>query len=193
MRLLIGLGNPGERYASTRHNVGARAIERAAARWRIPLTPYGQVRRGDGRIGAIPVTLAVPLTWMNTSGLVVPSLLETCGCPPDQLLVVHDDMDLPLGRLRLRQRGGPGGHNGILSIIETLGTEQFGRLKLGIGRPVPGLDPADFVLAPFGSDEQTTVEAMLDQAVLALECATTEGLPAAMNRFNAKEPMADGE
>ena len=199
--LIVGLGNPGDRYVRTRHNVGYRVLEQGAARWKIPLKPIGTARQGHGLIGPperrIDVTLALPLAWMNESGPAVMAVAGAVGLIAeqlsDQVVVVHDDLDLPLGRLRIKRRGGPGGHNGILSLITALDTEEFSRVKLGIGRPPRGIDSADYVLAPFRAEEQPLVDAMIEQAVLALECLLTDGVAAAMNRFNVKEPMADGE
>ncbi|TAJ09599.1 MAG: aminoacyl-tRNA hydrolase [Nitrospirae bacterium] len=201
MRLIVGLGNPGDRYAQTRHNVGSRTLERAAARWAIPLKPIGVARQGRGLVGPpdkrVDVTLALPLAWMNQSGPAVKAMVEALGLSaeqlPDHVIVVHDDLDLPLGRLRIKCRGGPGGHNGILSLITTLDTDEFCRVKLGVGRPPVGIEAADYVLAPFLADEGPQVDAMIEQAVLALECLLAEGVAVAMNQFNAKEPMADGE
>lgn len=194
MRLIVGLGNPGERYAPTRHNIGARTVERAAARWSVPLKPAGAARRGIRRLGQVDVVLAVPLAWMNESGPALRALCEEFGIVASTgLIVVHDDLDLPLGRLRIKRNGGAGGHNGILSIIAALETDSFCRLKLGIGRPAPGLDPADYVLSAFLPEEIPSVDQVLDQAVLALDSLVAEGVEAAMNRFNVKEPTADGE
>jgi PTH1 family peptidyl-tRNA hydrolase len=171
------------------------ALERAARRWSIPLSPIGLARHGSGRVGfqdtQTEVTLATPLTWMNQAGPAVETLVQTLGFAPDQLLdrlvVIHDDLDLPLGRLRIRRRGGSGGHNGLLSIMTTLNTDQFCRLKLGIGRPPLGVEAADYVLAPFLPEENPHVDRLLDEAVAALECLITEGVGVAMNRFNVRE------
>jgi len=201
LRLIVGLGNPGDRYARTRHNVGYRVLERAAARWAIPLKPAQVARQGRGVIGPpdkpIAVTLALPLTWMNQTGPAVKDLLDSLGLSPEQLsdhlIVVHDDLDLPLGRLRIKRRGGPGGHNGLLSIMTSLDRDEFCRLKLGIGRPPQGEDAAEYVLAPFTAEETSQVETMLDQAVLALECLLSDGIAAAMNRFNVKDKQEGHE
>lgn len=188
--LIVGLGNPGDAYARTRHNLGARAVETAAARWAVTLQPGEAARFGRGRIGPpdrpAEVTLAVPLTWMNVSGPAVKTLLDSFGLAPDQLIVVYDDLDLPLGRMRIRRRGGPGGHNGLLSIITTLDTDAFCRLKLGIGRPPAGIEAAEYVLAPFLAEERPEVERVVTEAVSALESLVTEGVGAAMNRFNVR-------
>lgn len=186
MRLIVGLGNPGEEYAATRHNVGFLVVERAAARWRIGLKRVGDVRRGEGRVGDVAVALAMPLSWMNRCGPTVKALLEDLALAPGDLVVVHDDLDMEPGRLRLRRGGGTGGHNGLLSLITALDTADFPRLKVGIGRPAPDEDPADYVLSPVRADQQEAMAEGLDRAVLALECLLTEGLAVAMNRFNVK-------
>lgn len=134
----------------------------------------------------------MPLVWMNQTGPVVKALLETLSLSPEALTVIHDDMDLELGRLRFKRFGGHGGHNGVLSIITVLGTDQFCRLKVGIGRPIAGEDPAEFVLSPFSSDEMVQVEPSLVRAVEALDCLLKEGLAAAMNRFHGRNHQ-DGE
>jgi PTH1 family peptidyl-tRNA hydrolase len=194
LRVIVGLGNPGDRYASTRHNVGARVIERAAAHWSIPLKTAGPARLGTGRIGPadrpVEVALAIPLTWMNQSGTAVAELLARLGCPPQDLTVVHDDLDMEPGRLRFKRSGGAGGHNGVASIMTELAGDQFGRLKIGIGRPAPGVDPADYVLEPFTQDEAAVIDSTMDRAVEALECLVVEGPDAAMNKFHVKGPEA---
>lgn len=197
MRVIVGLGNPGDRYAPTRHNVGARVVERAAALWVISLKTVGSARMGTGRVGpadrAVEVTLAVPHAWMNRSGPAVAELLSRLGCTVQDLVVVHDDLDLPPGRLRFKRNGSAGGHNGVSSVIAELGTEEFARLKVGIGRPDPGTDAADYVLAPFAKDEEPLIEASVTRAVQALECLVVEGIEAAMNKFNVRELQKDDE
>jgi len=190
--LIVGLGNPGGEYALTRHNIGVRVVERASARWSIPLSLREAVRRGSGQLGTVEVTLAAPLTWMNQSGPAVKGLLDALALLPADLIVVHDDLDLPLGRLRIKRQGGAGGHNGILSLFTFLETDEFPRLKFGVGRPAPGQDPAEYVLSPFSAEELAAVEAAMDRAVEALHCMVVEGLDAAMNRYNPKAVMSDG-
>ncbi len=189
MRLVVGLGNPGPRYTFTRHNIGALALERAAERWAIPWAKAAHVRWGQGRLGAADVLLARPVAWMNASGPVVKALLDYHGASLQDLVVVHDDLDLELGRLRIKRDGGAGGHNGVLSLLTALGSEQFCRLKIGIGSPVPDEDPADYVLSPFPQDLLPRVDAVLDRAASALECLLVEGVEAAMNRFNVRTAM----
>ena len=188
MRLIVGLGNPGERYALTRHNIGARVVEAAAPRWAIALGPAGPAPYRRGRVGSDEALLASRLTWMNQAGLVVKGLLEELTLSPQDLVVVHDDLDLALGRLRIKRRGGSGGHNGVLSILTALESSQFCRLKIGVGRPAPGQDSAEYVLAPFLPEERALVDSTVEQAVLALECLVVEGVAAAMNRFNLRPP-----
>jgi len=194
LHLLVGLGNPGKTYAQTRHNVGMWVIERAAARWSIRLSPRGTALRGSGRLGGKLVELAGLLDWMNISGPPVKGLLREFELTANDLLVLHDDLDLEPGRLRIKLAGGHGGHNGIKSIIEALGTPQFVRLKIGIGRPAPGQDSADYVLEPVTKDEMGVFEPCLERAVDALECLIHRGPDVAMNQFNVREKVvSEGE
>lgn len=187
MRLIVGLGNPGERYALTRHNIGVRVLELAAARWSVSLGPAGRARWGKGRIGSVEVGLSAPLAWMNETGLPVKALLEHLTLSPGDLIVIHDDLDLEVGRLRIKRNGGSGGHNGLLSILTALETDEFCRLKIGIGRPAPGEDPAEYVLSPFLPEQTPRIEETRERAVAALECLVVEGVEAAMNRFNVRD------
>lgn len=139
---------------------------------------------GEGSIGSNRVLLAGPLGWMNESGPPLRALLNDYQISPDRLIVIHDDLDMEFGRLRLRRAGGSGGHNGLKSILQSLGTPEFGRLKIGIGRPAPGQDSADYVLEPFSDEETERLPDILDRAIRAVECVVAEGIEAAMNRFN---------
>jgi len=188
VRLIVGLGNPGRAYVFTRHNIGVMVLEQAAARWGIRLNHHGLAYRGGGDVDGIEVTLAQPLAWMNQNGPVVAGLLHEFEVGPRDLLVIHDDVDLPVGRLRIKREGGSGGHNGIRSIQAALQSSDFCRLKVGIGRPAPGEETADYVLSPFGPDDRVSVHEAMDRAVMALECWVREGAEAAMNRFNASSP-----
>lgn len=132
------------------------------------------------------MALSASLTWMNQTGPAVKALLADLALSPEDLVVVHDDLDLELGRLRIKLNGGSGGHNGILSILTTLETNEFCRLKIGIGRPAPGQDAAEYVLSPFLPEEITLLDESLDRAVVALECLVAEGVTVAMNRFNIR-------
>lgn len=187
MHLLVGLGNPGKAYAQTRHNIGVWVIERAAARWSIRLTPRGTAQRGSGRLESEVIQLAGLLDWMNVSGPPLHGLLRELNLTPDDLVLVHDDLDLEPGRLRIKQTGGHGGHNGIKSVIEALGTPQFIRVKIGIGRPGPRQDAADYVLQPVTPDEMAVFEPCLERAVDALECLIRRGPAVTMNQFNVRE------
>lgn len=162
-------------------------LERAAVRWAITLRVSGQSRQGRGRIGSDEVILAQPLAWMNQNGPVVKALLDEHRLSPKDLIVVQDDLDLPVGRLRIRRSGGSGGHNGIVSLLAALETDEFCRLKIGIGRPPVGHQPAEYVLSPFTADEMSIIETVLDRAVNALECLLIEGVEQAMNRFNVRD------
>ena len=193
MRLIVGLGNPGKAYAQTRHNIGMWVIERAAVRWSIRLTTRGTAQRGSGRLGSELIELAGTLDWMNVSGPPLKGLLREFKLTADDLVVIHDDLDLEPGRLRIKQAGGDGGPNGITSIVEALGTAQFVRLKIGIGRPALGQDSADYVLEPVIKEEMAVFDPCLERAVDALECLIHRGIPAAMNQFNVREPVDEGE
>jgi PTH1 family peptidyl-tRNA hydrolase len=187
------LGNPAARYADTRHNIGARVIEGAAARWSVGLRSTEEARTGLGRIGATSLGLAIPLSWMNESGQVVSSLLKQYQLTPADLVVVHDDLDLPLGRLRIKLKGGPGGHNGLRSIIAELGDDEFTRVKLGVGRPPAGVDAVEYVLAPFLAEEREAVDKLCAKAIDALECLVVAGPNVAMNKFHVREPEDNAE
>jgi PTH1 family peptidyl-tRNA hydrolase len=191
LRLLVGLGNPGKAYAQTRHNVGMWAIERAAARWSIRLSPRGTAQRGSGRLGRELIELAGLLDWMNVTGPPLKGLFREFELTPNELIVIHDDLDLEPGRLRIKLSGGHGGHNGIKSIIEALGTPEFIRLKIGIGRPAPRQNSADYVLERVTPDEIAIIEPCLERAVDALECLIHRGPDVAMNQFNIREKVVD--
>ena len=187
MRLIVGLGNPGAAYAQTRHNVGMWVIERAAARWSIRLARRGTTHRGSGRLGSELFELAGTLDWMNITGPPLKGLLREYSLTPADLILVHDDLDLDLGRLRIKQAGGHGGHNGIRSVIDAVGTPQFVRIKIGIGRPAPRQDSADYVLQAFTREDIDVLSPCLDRAVDALESVIHRGIAVAMNQFNVRE------
>ncbi|MCS7177911.1 MAG: aminoacyl-tRNA hydrolase [Anaerolineae bacterium] len=185
MYLIVGLGNPGVRYARNRHNVGARCVFRMATVHGLEFSRRQKnARVAQGRIGDIPVLLAIPQTFMNESGRAVAPLARLYQVPLEHLLVVHDDLDLPPGTLRLRPDGGDGGHRGMRSIIEHLGTQHFPRLRIGIGRPPGHLDPADYVLQDFAPNEEAVVEATIERAIAAIRTWLTEGLEKAMSQYN---------
>ena len=187
MRLIVGLGNPGAAYAQTRHNVGMWVIERAAARWSIRLVRRGTTHRGSGRLGSELFELAGTLDWMNITGPPLKGLLREYSLTAADLILVHDDLDLDLGHLRIKQAGGHGGHNGIRSVIDAVGTPQFVRIKIGIGRPAPRQDSADYVLQAFTREDIDVLSPCLDRAVDALESVIHRGIAVAMNQFNVRE------
>lgn len=184
MKIIVGLGNPGGQYAETRHNIGWMVLDRVADRagWR------GRRRERDasavamGRYQGLDLVLAKPLTFMNDSGIAVRKLLAREHAPLGDILVVADDFSLPFGRLRFREGGGAGGHNGLRSIIEELGTERFSRLRVGIGEP--DRHAVDHVLSRFAPDERERLGELLDEAADAVEAWAREGTAKAANRFN---------
>lgn len=185
MRLVVGLGNPGARYAESRHNVGFRCVDELARRLGIALSRRSfNAHLGTGLVGAEKVILAKPQTYMNLSGESVAPLLLYYGLAAADLIVVYDDLDLPYGRLRVRERGSSGGHRGMDSIIRALGSDDFPRVRIGIGRP-PGDDAAGYVLGRFGADEAKVLPEVICRAADAVETIIREGPAAAMNRFNA--------
>ncbi len=191
MRLIVGLGNPGREYAWTRHNLGWQVAAYLAEEWQIPLTKKSpEAVYGQGRAGGETVILAQPTTYMNLSGKAVYWLLYYFKLSPQDLLVIHDDLDVPLWRLKIVERGGAGGHKGILSIIQHLHTEEFLRLKLGIGRPPAQMPTENYVLSHVPAEEAENVAQLIERAAQAVDCLLREGLPAAQNRFHG-EPLND--
>ena len=162
-------------------------LERAAARWAIRLAKRGHAQRGSGRLGSELLELAGTLDFMNVTGPPLKGLLREFTLTVDDLVLIHDDLDLEPGRLRIRLAGGHGGHNGIRSVIQALGTPQFVRLKIGIGRPPPMQDSADYVLETVTKEEMEVIEPCLERAVDALECVIHRGPAVAMNQFNVRE------
>lgn len=183
--LIVGLGNPGQKYATSRHNAGFRCVEHLARAHNLSLSRrQKEARVGLGTICERPVVLAQPWTLMNKSGHAVSALAGFYGVPPEKLLVVYDDLDLPPGTTRMRASGGSGGHRGMRSIIRELGRQDFPRLRIGIGRPPGRMDPADYVLQDFSAEEEPLLEEALAQAVAAIETWLREGVEVAMTRYN---------
>ncbi len=184
MKIVVGLGNPGERYARTRHNVGWMVVDRLADRagWAGKGRERDAARVVQGRFHGLDLALAKPLTYMNESGLAVRKILARDHTPPGELLVVVDDFALPFGKLRFREGGGPGGHNGLRSIIDELGTEKFSRFRIGIGEP--DRHAIDHVLSTFAADERGRLDELLDVAADAVEMWAREGTNKAANRYN---------
>ena len=190
--LIVGLGNPGAAYATHRHNIGFKVIEALARAYGLAFSRQRgvKVQTATGQIGSRPVLLAKPQAFMNLSGRAVGQLRQMHGVSPERILVVYDDLDLPLGRLRLSPEGGSGGHKGMRSIIEALGTQAFPRLRVGIDRPPGSMDPADYVLQPFAAAERPLVAEAVERAVAAVVCWHLEGIQAAMDVFNPTSPQA---
>lgn len=191
MIAIVGLGNPGRRYRGTRHNVGSNVVERVAAKLDVRLADDGWARTARAQFGRAAVLLAVPETYMNVSGQAVAALARRRRVRPEQLLIIYDDLDLPLGRLRLRPGNGAGGHNGLRSVIEHLGTKAFPRLRVGIGRPPVGVEAETFVLERFTPGEHAVIDEAIERAANAALAVASDGLEAAMNRVNVREPAAD--
>ncbi len=185
MLLLVGLGNPGARYAQTRHNVGFRVVDRVAERAGVVVDrkAFGALV-AEANVGGRKVLLVQPQQFMNVSGQAVSSLLGFYKLDRKALVVAHDDMDLPFGRLRLREGGGHGGHNGIRDIQRLCGGNDFPRMRVGVGRPPEGWDPADYVLGSWASSELPLVDTLIDRAADAFEMVVREGFTRAMNTFN---------
>ncbi len=192
LTLVVGLGNPGRQYARNRHNAGFMTVDRLAQRRGLVFARQkARAKIAEGTLAGRRVILAKPQTYMNLSGASVAALARFFKIPPERLLVVCDDLDLPLAQLRLRPGGGSGGHKGLKSTMERFGSQAFPRLRVGIGRPVHG-DPLDYVLQDFTADEWIDVDAALDRAVEAIEHWLAHGIDAAMNVFN-QPPQKSGE
>ena len=201
MKLVVGLGNPGPRYAETRHNVGFRVVEHFADDLGIALSSgcfEGRFGRGTlvlPETDPLDVGILEPLTWMNLSGDAVVEAISGLDVedPGADLLVVLDDVDLPFGRLRIRPRGGSGGHRGLEHVIEQLGHRDFPRLRFGVGRPGASGDTVEHVLDSFSPDEEAALPQCVAQAAEAVRAVLVEGLPAAMNRYNRDPTAASSE
>ncbi len=185
MRGIIGLGNPGGEYEQTRHNIGFDVIEALARAHGVRLRrPRAAALAGTGEIDGVAVMLAMPLTMMNASGVAVARLCHLHELAPEDLIVIVDDINLELGRLRLRRGGSEGGHRGLKSITERLGTRDYPRLRIGIGGPPGGMSARDWVLSPFSADEREAAEEAVARARRCVEVAVADGVETAMNEFN---------
>ncbi|MGD8717182.1 MAG: aminoacyl-tRNA hydrolase [Candidatus Zixiibacteriota bacterium] len=181
---IFGLGNPGRQYADTKHNAGAMVVDILARRHRVRLWRRRfQSICGKGAIEGRPAWLIKPRTYMNRSGWSVAEAVESLKLAPERLLVISDDLDLPSGKIRLREKGSAGGHRGLQSIIEELGTQNFARLRIGVGAPTEG-DAADYVLSTFDPAERSAVDEALERAADAVEAWLAEGAARAMTAFN---------
>lgn len=187
MRLIVGLGNPGPQYAWTRHNLGYLVVAALAEDWGILLKSHKMdAVWGQGRVNGEAIVLAQPTTYMNLSGRAVSRLLHYWKLLPSDLIIVHDDLDVPAGRVKLVLGGGAGGHRGVLSIMNALDTADFYRVKMGIGRPPAGMLSEDYVLKSYGREELEGAAALVEIAVQAVKVLVTEGLAAAQNRFHGE-------
>jgi len=188
MWLLVGLGNPGSRYASNRHNAGFMVVDELRRR---AGSPAPRLKLGaelsEATLAGEPVLFCKPMEFMNCSGLAVQRAAAFWKIPPDRAVVVHDEMDVPFGRLKLGFAGGSGGHNGLQSILQEWGSPDFARVRFGIGRPPAQWDAADYVLADFSTDERRLLPDLIGEAADATETIVKSGLQAAMNIFNKRK------
>jgi peptidyl-tRNA hydrolase, PTH1 family len=187
VKIIVGLGNPGARYQRSRHNVGFQVVDRLAEIQHIPIGfKRFKALYGTGYIDSQDVVLVKPLTFMNLSGEAVRRVTHAFRAGMEDLVIIHDDLDLRVGSLRIKRRGGDGGHQGVRSIIDALGGNTFMRLKVGIGRPPEGMDPAEYVLKSFDPGERPQIDSVLSQAAEALMVMLSDGVEAAMNRFQRR-------
>jgi PTH1 family peptidyl-tRNA hydrolase len=193
--LVVGLGNPGREYHDTRHNVGFRCADALVKAHGLSYDARkkSKAKTADGVIAGKRVLIAKPQTYMNLSGSSVQGLAAFYRIPAEHILVIFDDLDLPLGTLRIRQKGGSGGHRGLTDIIQRLGTQNFPRIRFGIGRPPEKMDPAAYVLQPFDRAETSLIQATVEQAVKAVETWLTDGIDITMNRYNGTVEIPDSE
>ncbi|HXY93683.1 MAG TPA: aminoacyl-tRNA hydrolase [Acidimicrobiia bacterium] len=183
--LVVGLGNPGDEYTHTRHNVGADTVEILARRHGATLRKAKErARAGEVTIAGKRVALAVPLTYMNDSGLAVAALARRYGVTPEQMVVVHDELDLPVAALRVKSGGGLAGHNGLRSISAHLHSNDYQRVRIGVDKPVSKERGVEHVLKRFSKRERAEIDVTLEEAADAVECIVSDGVDAAMNRFN---------
>jgi len=184
-KLIVGLGNPGPRYHHTRHNVGFAVVAELGRSHGVRAVSRGAAIVGEGTIAGQRVALAEPTTMMNDSGRAVAQLRKRHNVwTPSDLLIVYDELDLPLGTVRVRSSGSAGGHNGMKSIIQAIGGQDFPRVRVGIGRPPPGQDPVEYVLGRFKPDERPIIDEAISTAADAIESWLENGIEETMNRFN---------
>ncbi len=188
-KIIVGLGNPGPKYQFTRHNIGFLIVDHLAKEYRLPFTLGKKSFKSEIALGTIKnhkVLLLKPLTYMNRSGEAVVAVLNFYKNKPEDLLVIHDDLDLPLGKIRIVKKGGAGGHNGIRSIIASLGTREFPRLRVGIGRPQGGMKVEHYVLSNFTKEEMLLVNKIVEISTDAILTIIEDGIDKAMNQFNGR-------
>ena len=188
MKIITGLGNPGTEYAKTKHNVGFMFVDALAEK--LGVTEWKDkfdAKVGEGRIGTEKVLLVKPQTYMNDSGRSVGPVMNFYKLAPEDLIVAHDDMDIPAGTIRIRKKGSAGGHNGIKSILAHVGDEHFSRVRIGIGRPLPGWTVVNHVLAAFSEEDAPKITEAINYLIPAVECIVNEDVDMAMNRYNPKK------
>lgn len=184
--LIVGLGNPGLEYVGNRHNAGRMVAERLAARMGAKFRRRrAQADVAEGVLAGLPVTLGIPRAYMNVSGRPVAALRDFYKIPPARIIVIHDDLDVPFGEIRLKRGGGVGGHNGLRSVSAALGTPDYLRVRVGIGRPPGRMDPAAFVLRDFGTAERKELPLVIERSADAVEALLQDGLEPAQNVFHA--------
>ena len=189
MRIIVGLGNPGDRHRCSRHNLGFRCADLMSRRWDIPFSERRpKAVLAIGRRHGQEVVLVKPRTFMNNSGEAMSYLIDRFGVRPSDLLIIYDDMELELGRIRIRIQGSGGTHNGMRSIVSALQTQEIPRLRIGIGHPALGQETIPYVLGRFSKDESETVSRSVGLTAEAVECLLEENIDAAMNRFNSVQP-----
>lgn len=184
MKLVVGLGNPGSQYSATRHNIGFMVADALAERWQADGWRSKFEAHVAEKRGAETILLLKPQTYMNLSGSAVRAAMNFYKMTPSDLIVIYDELDLPFGRMRIRPQGGAGGHRGMESLFDHLGSHEFARVRLGIGRPPQFLTAADHVLLKFAPAEEPVVKEMIQKAADAVECILAHGVTKAMNEFN---------
>ena len=183
--MVVGLGNPGPQYAGNRHNAGYMVADLLAARIGSGFRrDRSRTQSATGRLSGVPVVIAKPMSFMNVTGPPVAALAAFYKIPPARIAIVHDELDLPLGTIRLKLGGGDGGHNGLRSVTRALSAREYYRVRIGIGRPPGRQDPADYVLRDFGTSERKEVPLVLERAANAVEALVRLGLAAAQNEFH---------
>lgn len=189
-RLAAGLGNPGAAYANTRHNVGFRVVEALAERHNIPLeNRSAELRWGRGRVAEIDTVLAEPLAYMNRSGPPLLAAIDGMNIDVADVIIVHDDLDLEFGRIKIKAKGGHGGHNGVRSVMGALGRDDFSRVRMGIGRPAPEIPIVDFVLDGFSPEQARHLDSFVARGRDAVEAILRDGVRESMSAFNRKFEM----
>lgn len=187
MHIIVGLGNPGDKYAKTRHNVGFNVIDLLAKEYSIDVSKIKhKALIGEGRVGTEKIILVKPITYMNLSGESVANICNYYNLDLENLIVIYDDIDLNVGKIRIRKKGSGGTHNGMKSIIKCLGSNEFPRVRIGISKPQKGQDLADFVLSRFSKEDEQHLNESFKNAVEAIDCAIRNNLDLSMNRYNIK-------